>query len=659
MRGRSDTVGAEDLASELIRLLHQGASADDFAQRLESAESLPDTWPGKSNRVESVRMAMAVRNRIELLQRREHGMLAVIESAQDLSSRLDRSGLLSAIVSRARNLLGSDVAWLSVLDPERGEFRVLVADGALAPSTSKMVARRDRGVVSVVMTTRLPFITPDYLHDKRFAHDPRLDDTFRDEGIAALVGVPLVWAGEVTGLLFVADRYPRVHSAQSLAILCTLATHGAVALKNVRDFERIGAALEQADRTRAELERHLRNTQTAAEAHAQMTSLLAQGASLATLVQAVAQSLGGSLLVLDEAGQVLCRATAAGYDSAIAAGYAPHCERSAEVSRSLGAARQQGRSVLAFDEGDESCRVMPVIGGHDMLGAIALCHRGELEEVTIRTFERASSVIGIVLLSQERIEANKSQGAAALLRALLSPRQAELSGLADNAERLGIRLAQPLVLLLLAIEGPSAGYAARALRAVPSLAQTLVDEVDGSIVLLCGATRAAEVRNHVSAWARGELRARFRGVLSRPVASAADLPALAAALRRALTVLDRMGVQDHIVGQNEMALYSTIFETHDATSLADFLQATIGPLLANDRRRHNDLTATLLCYFDQQQNAKTTAQRLGIHVNTVRQRLASIEDLIGHWGQASRTLEIHMALRLWHLSGAGGGAGST
>ena len=110
-----------------------------------------------------------------------------------------------------------------------------------------MVARRDRGVAGIVMSTRLPFTTPDYLHDKRFAHEPKLDDTFREEGIAALVGVPLIWEGEVIGLLFVADRYHRTHTAQSISILCTLATHGAVALKNARDFERANAALAKAE----------------------------------------------------------------------------------------------------------------------------------------------------------------------------------------------------------------------------------------------------------------------------------------------------------------------------------------------------------------------------------------------------------------------------
>jgi hypothetical protein len=640
----------EPIADELIQLLHQGASAEVFARRLAEAEALPDAPPGKSTLTELVRMAMAVRNRLELLQQREQGMLAVIESAQDLSSRLNLTSLLRAIVSKARNLLGSDLAWLSTHDAERGEFHVVVAEGGLSRSVTDMVARRDRGVVSIVMSTRLPFTTPDYLHDRRFTHDARLDDTFRTEGITALVGVPLIWDGEVTGLLFVADRYHRVHSAQSLSILCTLATHAAVALRNARDFEQASAALANADAARAELERHLRSIQAAADAHEQMTSLLSRGASLATLCETVAQLLGGSLLVLDEAAQVIGRGSAPDYGGEAAQGYVAHGERSADVARALSRSRQTGRSVQAYEAGDERCRVMPVIGGEDILGSIALFHRGELDELAVRTLERSSSVIGIVLLSQERLEASKSRGVAALLRALVSPRQDQTAPMADRAARLGLDLAQPLALLLVELDSPSAGYAARRFRAFPPQDGVLADDIDGVLVMLCAASRAPELRGLVTQWARGELAAAHRGVLSRPVAAVAEIPAVYATLRRALGVLGRMGVQGHVIGQNELALYSTLFETHDRSSLATFLEATIGAVTSHDRKRGTELAATLLCYFDSNQNAKTTAQRLGIHVNTVRQRLATIEDLLGHWGSATRALELHIALRLWNLS---------
>jgi len=640
----------ENTASALIELLHQGAPADVFARRLGRVEALPDTYAGKSTLIETVRMAMGVRNRLEVQQQRERGMMAVIESAQDLSSRLDLTELLQAIVSRARNLLGSHVAWLSTYDAERGEYEVLVADGALSQSTSSMVASRDRGVGSILMTTRLPFTTPDYLHDKRFVHDPKLDDTFRAEGIAALVGVPLIRDGEVEGLLFVADRYHRMHTAQSISILSTLATHGAVALRNANNFKRTTAALARAEEARAELERHVRSIQAAAEAHEQMTSLLAKGASLATLCEAVARLLGGSVLVLDEVGQVISGGVADGYAGTGSATVGPQHERSADLARALGASRQLGRSVLAWQADGETCRVMAVIGGADVLGSTVLFHRdAELDEIAVRTFERSSSVIGIVLLSQERMEAARSRGASTLLRSLVSPRQDAPALMANQAERHGLDLAQPLSLMLVEMDRPSAGYAARRFRTLTPLAAVLVDEIDGVLVVLCGATRAGDVRRTISDWARRESGTVHRGVLSRPVAGPAEIPALYATLKRALPVLRRIGVDGQVVGQNELALYSTLFETHDPASLTAFLEATIGTLLAHDRKRTSELAATLLTYLDSNQNAKVTAQRLQIHVNTVRQRLATIEDLLGHWGNASRALEIHIALRLWSL----------
>ncbi|SFM41992.1 helix-turn-helix domain-containing protein [Variovorax sp. OV329] len=649
MRTTLEEETGEQIALQLVRLLHQGTSTDEFTQCMVEAEALPAGRPGKSNLVEAVRMAMAVRNRLELLQQRESGMLAVIESAQELSSRLDLNSLLGAIVARARKLLGSDLAWLSVHDPVRDEFRVLVAQGAISPHVSDMVTMRGRGVAGVVMSTRLPFTTADYLHDTRFTHDAGLDEVFREDGIAALVGVPLIWEGEVIGLLFVADRYHRVHTTQSLSILCTLATHGAVALKNARDFEALHAALGKADAARAELERHLRGIQTAADAHEQMTSLLARGASLSTLCQSVAELLGGSLLVLDEAAQPISQGSAAGYAGQGAQGYEPHGARSAELAQALRLSRQLGRSVEAYAQDGECCRVMPVIGGDDVLGAIALFHRGALEEVAVRTFERSSSVIGIVLLSQERMEAARSRNASALLRTLVSPRQDEAAVLLNRAERLGLDLSQPLALLLVELEEPGASYAARHFRAMASMGRALVDEIDGTLVILCAAPRAFDLRQEVSAWARRHATAMHRGVLSRPAASPAEIPALYATLRRALGVLGRLGVQGQVLAQNELALYSALFETHDQASLSHFLDATIGPLIAHDRKRNAQLASTLLCYFDCNQNAKTTAQRLGIHVNTVRQRLASIEEMLGHWGNAARALEIHMALRLWSL----------
>jgi sugar diacid utilization regulator/GAF domain-containing protein len=643
----------EDIAADLIGLLHRSASAEEFAARLSNVEALPDALRGKPGLVELVRMAMALRNRLELHEQRERGMLAVIESAQDLSSRLDLQGLLKAIANRARNLMGSHLCWLTVVDAHTGEFQVVVADGAISQRTGRMTAGRNLGVAGVVMSTRLPFFTPDYLHDKRFVHDPALDDTFRDEGVAALVGAPLICEDNVIGLLFVADRYHRTHTALNVSILCTLATHAAVAINNAKAFAEAKAALANADLARAELERHARDVQGAAEAHEQLTSLLARGASLGVLCESVAQLLNGSVLVLDEAGHVIASAKQPGYDGTAAQAYSPNGAHSADLSRALRESRQAGRSVAAFTHGDELCRAIAVIGGNDMLGAVLLFRHEDLRGISLRTFERSSSVIGVMLLSQERVEAEKSRDVSALLRTLISPRQGEPALAQDRAERFGLDLSQPMSLLVVETDQSTAGFWSRRLRSDPVLGEQVLDEVDGVLVLACNASRAHDVLGQFGAFARRELGQAYRGVTSRPALAPAELPALYAALRRGLSVLARLGMRAVVVAQNEMALYSVLFETHDQSSLSSFLGATIGPVTSHDSKRGSELTSTLLTYFDSNQNAKATASRMGIHVNTVRQRLASVEELLGHWGSASRALEIHMALRLWSLSAAG------
>lgn len=647
---RPPTPPAEPLAGELVALLHQGAPAEAFAARLAAIEQLPDSSGHKSGLVELVRMAMAVRNRLELAQQRESGLLTVIESARDLSARLELEELLRMITARARNLLGSHVAWLSTFDSAADAFHVLATDGALARGTGGMVAARDRGIVGLVMTTRLPFSTPDYLHDARFVHDPGLDQAFRDEGIAAVVGVPMLWEGEVIGLLFVADRYHRTHTAQNISILSTLATHAAVAIKNAMAFRQAREALHGAEAARAELERHAKRVQGAAEAHAEMTSLLARGASLAALAESLARLLEGGVLVLDETGQPIGQGLPPGGASPALAGYAAHGETSTALTAALRQSRQVGLSVPAYEQGDEACRAMAVIGGNDVLGAVLLFHRRSLDEVAIRTFERSAAVIGTVLLSRDRLEALRSRDAAALLRGLLSPRQDDLASAQDRAAALGLDLSQPLSLMVVEMADALASHAARRLRATQAVAGALFDEIDGHLVLLTATTRAQTHARQLVELAGQALRSAFLGVASRPLGSAAALPAAYTALRRALPVLRRLGIRSRLVPQDEMALYATLFETHDQASLSAFLAASIGPLTSHDAKRGTQLAHTLLCYFDSNQNAKLAAQKLGIHVNTMRQRLATIEDLLGHWGQATRALELHMALRLWDLA---------
>ncbi len=635
------------LLADLIHFLHQGVAAEDFFAQIDRINQLPLPGNEKASLIECVRMAMAVRNRLELQQQREKGLLAVIESAQDLSRHLDLIGLLRAIVTRARNLLGAHVAWISVYNPEVDQMQVQVTDGAIFRETDKMTTRKHLGAGSVVFSTKLPFTTPDYLSDERFQHDPKLDEIFRNEGIAGLVGVPLLLENEVIGLLFVADRYHRSHTALEISILSTLATHAAVAINTAKAFDLTHKALQKGDIARAALEIHASNVQSASEAHEQLTALLAQGASLPTLCNKLAGMLDARILVLDEALQVICSGHA-GDDAEGPAPFDPYGEHRSAIERAAHESRKAGRSLIAYATDSGVCRVVAVIGGSEVVGSVLLLRDRDADEVAIRIFERSASVIGIVLLSQERLEIHRSRDAAALIRGLLLPHQYEWSATRERAEQLGFVLAQPLSLLLIESGALKASYLVRRLRSSPALAGSVLDEMDDIVAIVCPTQVAQDVGQACRRLLAGELGVDYRGVLSRPMAAAERLAALYASLRKALFVARRLGAGG-ILNQHELTLYSALFETQDEASIDAFLESSIGALLAHDRKKNAELANTLLFYFDANRNARLVARRMDIHVNTVRQRLVSIENLLGPLLNPTRALELHMALRLWTL----------
>jgi DNA-binding PucR family transcriptional regulator len=79
--------------------------------------------------------------------------------------------------------------------------------------------------------------------------------------------------------------------------------------------------------------------------------------------------------------------------------------------------------------------------------------------------------------------------------------------------------------------------------------------------------------------------------------------------------------------------------------------ATLGPLLDYDSRRGTELRGTLHAYFDAGNSAARAATMLGVHVNTVTQRLDRVAQVLGSgWSAPDRALEVQLALKLHGLT---------
>jgi DNA-binding PucR family transcriptional regulator len=67
----------------------------------------------------------------------------------------------------------------------------------------------------------------------------------------------------------------------------------------------------------------------------------------------------------------------------------------------------------------------------------------------------------------------------------------------------------------------------------------------------------------------------------------------------------------------------------DTDALARFSEGVLGSLREHDRRRGGDLEATLRAFLELDGSYAETADRLHVHVNTLRQRLSKLTELTG------------------------------
>ena len=643
-------LSVDDYHYRILRALYQGEDRHELVGlRDDGIMSLPES-AAKGDLIRSVEMAITIRERFEQHQLRERGLLAVIETAQDLTALTDLDRVLQAIVQRARKLIGCDVGYLSIYDDQQGDFYVRATDGAFSAKFKQVRVGIDIGVCGYVARNRAPYASSDYVVDGRFTHNRLIDSAMTDENIQSILGVPLLAGDQVIGVLFVGDRYVRSYIAWEMSILSTLAAHASVAIGNARLFEQAEFALQQAGAANALLVKQTADTRAAAEAHEQLTSLVARGGELRDICHMVANRLGGHVVVCDEGELEVCTSTGPGYTHPVAAIADPTRRHSLEdrIHAALDESRRLGRSVVALSEEGHECRVSAVTGGAGLLGGLIIHTHAALNEVAVRILERSSLVTSIVLLLKERRESTLwSDNPVALRRLILQP-QSNLNALAVQTLVYGLDLAQPVCVLVIQVPTGRAAYIAQQLRRLLDGFHALFDEVGDALAFVVNQISLAALQESLTRYFV-ERRLDFTGVVSEPTADPSRIPVSyqsASNCLRFLGVLERRG---EIFRERELGMYSFLFGRLDPLEIDAYLQSVLGPLYQACDPRKVELGRSLLAYLDHGYNARTAARALDIHINTFRQRLDGLDRLLGAWRDSARALEVHIALRLWRL----------
>ncbi|MER5353047.1 GAF domain-containing protein [Kitasatospora sp. NPDC002551] len=642
----------------LLDLLASGAATEDFADVLADARRQGAPAAVLSEIDDATWQALRVHRTMRQHRRREAELTALFDTAGDLAASRDLDAVLQAIVRRARMLLGTDTAYLTLPDEAAGDTYMRVTDGSVSVLFQTLRLSLGDGLGGLVAQTARPYATHDYRTDERFHHTGSIDAGVLDEGLVAIIGVPLLLGGRVIGVLFAADRSPRAFSPDEVALLCTLAAHAAIALDTAKSLADTRAALAELNSANELIRAHSAAVQRAAQGHDRLTDLVLRGAEVPDVAAAVATLLGGEIAVLDAEGEPLAgRAAAPGTGLAEAAA----------------ASRAEGRSVRHGE-----AWVCAVLAGQEQLGTLVLRGRPDLDDADRRLFERASVVTALLLLLRRSVAETENRVRGELLADLLTAPDRDPAGLTARGRRLGVDLGRPH-LVLVAEPGDARDTGARS-RLAGAAGRYLFGsrgisaEHGEAVVLLVpggdggpgGGAASGSGDGSGSGSGAGDAAQRAAGQAAERLARLAGFPvtvgagrpaagpvALAAAyaegLRcvRALRVLGRSGE-----GASARALGFLGVLLGDGHDVAGFVRATLGPLLEYDARRGTELVRTLRAYFDCGGSLTRAKDELHVHVNTVVQRLDRVEVLLGRdWNAPERSLELQLALRLQLLSG--------
>ncbi|WP_243274513.1 GAF domain-containing protein, partial [Streptomyces albus] len=429
--GASGTSGtgvdpAESLCLGYLELLTRGAPAEAYDDPAAHAPGTPagtsGGTPGGSAEGAGAgagaaaergkQLALRIRAELEGRRRREAELTALFETVHDLAGLRDLDDVLQAIVQRARRLLGTEVAYMTLTDPARGDTCMRVTEGSVSARFQQLRLGMGEGLGGLVAQTARPYATQNYPRDARFRHTDAIDRGVGEEGLVAILGVPLLLGGrEVIGVLYAADRRERVFEPEQIALLRSFAAHAAVALDNTRLLTETTQAL-------AGLRAANDTIRRASDVHDRLTELVLRGGGVEEVTRALAEVLGGRVEYTAHTEDP--RADGAAWAAAV------------ERSRRGGHAVREGGTWVAA-----------VTAGGELLGALLLHGHAGLAAVDQRTLERAAMVTSLLQLARRSASEAEQRVRGELLDDLLDAAHRDPHLLRDRAARVGADLDLP------------------------------------------------------------------------------------------------------------------------------------------------------------------------------------------------------------------------
>lgn len=634
-----DPSGSDDQVSVETVVALLSASAADHAlpeadlERLVRAEGLD---AGQSEQI--VDAARRLHGAHTHLQRRTQELAALFSTARELVQLHDVDTVLQRLVERAHDIIGTDVTYLSEIEPPSGGLRVRHSVGTVSAPFRDLIVPSGKGLASKVVEGRAPVWVARYEDMDAAPRDPGIDAAVATEGLVSFLGVPMAVGEEILGALFACNRFSHDFTPDQVVLLSAFADHAAAVLNSARLLHRSHEATQQAERAYEELAEHVAQMERASLVHESMTAAVVAGGSIEEVLATLSEALDRPGVVLDAE---LKRLSAHPHDRIpLPPGrvFAP----------ALASSRATGHCVETEVDGTTWITVA-VVGADALLGAIVMpVGAQDFGAVERRLLERAAHVAALLSLKREAVAGARADRRSRVLRDLLdgvSLERADPTGeLASFDEPVGSVAALSLP------EGESVRVKRRLVQLVDDVG---IFAVRGRHVVVLwaaddGPDRTERLREQLQAEVSGTVTAVFVAVSGpRP-----DLVAAVDRVERCLEILPSLDVAGTTVSADVFVPYQALVSSEPGAT-RQFIEQMLGPVIAWDERRRTELVATLAAYFAAGESGSAAGRRLHVHKNTIQQRLERIQELTGgDWSDAEYRFRLQAAVRLHSLRAA-------
>ncbi len=546
--------------------------------------------------------------------------------------------LLRSVGRKLCKLLGVTRCSLYLRQPD-GRFRGAAGHCEVTGDITEAVKRQESGVVGdhfsrEIITTQRPVLISDVIHDPR--PHRRTMEHWR---VRAMLGVPLIFAGEVIGLIFVDNRerdhfytVDDIETAEMFARLSALFISQAV----------LNARLQSKKR---EIARRKNALGYLAEVHSKLTNAVLEGADIQTVLRLLSELSAKPVVLYSQDFRVLTWAA----PPALKMNQPPAISRQVreipsvkEQLQSLNSQRPSAivPSRLAVGLGRRHLMCQLVIEGQPsgFLGVVEV-GRG-IEPLDAKVAEHGATVLSLQILSERRQVETEGQARDDYLSDLLRSTR-DKQHLIRRGLQFGIDLSQPHVLVRFSLDTTPVhltasnvqGVVTYQFRDVLRIPAPPAVRLPGAVIVLVPLPRGGEHDEFAELRVRvGQIRDQLAGVLFDGIAVVSgvcrDVGDFSVAHREIREVADTaraFGWRQGVLSVDELGLLRLVVRSSRVDDAVHFAHN----LVHSVRERDGALYETWRAFVSSEGRVQAAAKTLNVHENTVRYRLGKIKEIIG------------------------------